>query len=197
MAERVEGYGHELRHALQRYRSEGTTPPPSLLQRYNKYVYPHYAFDENGTLTLAETTLRVFQQAGLYMTNAPRTYPNPPLMDYCEEPLDYPHSSKTHAPQAARLEHLFQLDEGKRRVLVQRQAREAKRNTRVTRKATSTASRPASRPAKPRPEPSPPWSPPAQTAPSQFASSPTVASLDWLNHPYPPDHTSPDPLPAR
>ena len=101
MATRLEAYSAELRAQLERHRSRGDDPPPSLLRRYRKTLAPDASVDDNGRLTLNIDTLNAMSQIRCYPCNPPATYEDPPELDPSATNFTYARQAATSSWSSA------------------------------------------------------------------------------------------------
>jgi hypothetical protein len=86
---RLEAYAACYKVELERYRSRGETPPPSLLHRYNKHILPAACLTTTGHLRYEQGAKLLHDKAGCY-TRYPPTYYSPHYLTELELSHHYP-----------------------------------------------------------------------------------------------------------
>ena len=110
---RIEAHAAKYRVELERYRSRGETPPPSLLQRYNKHLLPNACLTATGHIRYVEQAREVHEAAGCYLRY-------PPIYFKQHDPLDmelhykYPPTITPNRWSAVFLQQLLQEEADER-----------------------------------------------------------------------------------
>ena len=110
---RIEAYAAKYRAELERYRSRGETPPPSLLHRYNKHLLPNACLTATGHLRYVEQAREVHEMAGCYQRYPPNYFKQNDPLDI-DLHFQYPQSLTPNRWSAVFLQQLLQEEEDER-----------------------------------------------------------------------------------